>query len=627
MEQGALEFDFEALRERYRIERDKRVRADGNDQYLEVTGDFSRYVDDPYVEPGFQREPVEKDFDVVIIGGGFGGMLAAARLVEAGIDNIALIEKGGDFGGTWYWNRYPGASCDIEAYVYLPMLEETGFVPKKKYTDAPETLEYCRVLAEKFALKEKALMQTEVLSTQWDEGARRWTVKTNRDDQIRAQYIVHSNGPLNRPKLPAIKGISTYKGHTFHTSRWDYGYTGGNAHGGLNRLHDKRIAIIGTGATAVQCVPHLGAAAKELFVFQRTPSSISVRNNQPTDPKWLEAQEPGWQYKRQVNFESLLTGAPVKEDLVRDGWTDAFRNIFGALRNHAPSKARIAGWALGGLFTKDLYRLGLKAYLTRRGMEYVDAARRIELADMANMEKIRGRVDQVVKDKATADALKPYYRQFCKRPCFHDEYLDTFNRPNVHLVDTQGAGLDEFTEKGPVFGGREYEVDCIIFATGFEVGTDYSRRAGYSIVGVDGLTVSQKWSDGLATFHGMHVRGFPNCFFFGPAQAGFTATYTVSLDENSKHLAYILGEARRQGASRIEATQQAEDGWIKTIIEKARLTEDFQRSCTPGYYNNEGHVNVKPQNNTYGAGPIEFFELMKAWRDAGRLEGLELRRD
>jgi len=618
------DFDPDALREKYRQERDKRVRPDGNDQYLEVVGDFSHYVDDPYVAPGFVREPVLEEVEVVVIGGGFGGMLAAARLKDAGVTDVRIIEKGGGFGGTWYWNRYPGASCDIEAYVYFPMLEKTGFVPRQKYTNAPETLEYCEVLAERFKLHDNALMQTEVISTEWDEDARRWLVTTNRQDCLKARFVVHSNGPLNRPKLPAIKGISAYKGHTFHTSRWDYAYTGGDSHGNLDRLHDKRVAIIGTGATAVQCIPHLGAGAKELFVFQRTPSSIDVRNNQATDPNWLSTQKPGWQDERRTNFESLMTGVPVKEDLVSDGWTEAFRLLFGNLRERAPSKLKLTSWALSGLFTKDLYQKGLKQYLTDKATEYMDLTRQMELADFAKMEKIRARADAVVDDQETAESLKPYYRQFCKRPCFHDEYLPTYNLPNVHLVDTKGQGVDEFTEKGVMFDGKEYEVDCIIFATGFEVGTDYSRRAGYSIVGVDGLTVSQKWAGGLSTFHGMHSRGFPNCFFFGPAQSAFTATYTFSLDENSVHLAHIMTELKKREITRVEASQSAEEAWVQTIIQKARLTEEFQKSCTPGYYNNEGHVNVNPQNNTYGGGPIEFFKLMKKWRAKGNLEGLEL---
>ncbi len=619
-----LNFDPEFLAEKYLLERDKRLREDGNDQYLEVKGEFSYFVEDPYIAQEISREPLEDEVEVIIIGGGFGGMLAAARLREAGIEDFRIIEKGGDFGGTWYWNRYPGASCDIESYVYFPLLEETGFIPKKKYTDAPETLEYCRILSKKYKLYENACFQTEVTSSKWDEETQRWIIETNKKDRMKAKYVVHSNGPLNRPKLPAIKGINDYKGHTFHTSRWDYKYTGGSSHGNLSNLKDKRIAVIGTGATAVQCVPHLGEAAEKLYVFQRTPSSIDVRNNKQTDANWLTSQKPGWHNERRNNFESLLTGAPIKEDLVSDGWTEAFRLLFGSVRAKAPSKLKMLSWALTSIASPEMYKIGLKQHMTNRAMAHMDIRNAMQMADYQKMEMVRSRADEVVQDKETAESLKPYYNQFCKRPCFHDEYLQTFNLPNVELIDTDGRGLSKISEKGIVFEGKEYEVDCIIFATGFEVGTDYSRRAGYQIYGVDGVSISEKWQAGLSTFHGMHSKGFPNCFFFGPAQSGFTATYTYSLDEQSIHLAYILKSAKEKGFSRIEASQEAEDKWVQTIIEKARLTADFQEKCTPGYYNNEGKVNQNPQNNTYGAGPIEFFALMKKWRSKGALEGLEL---
>ena len=623
-ELNQYDFDPDALRKKYRSERDKRLRQDGNEQYQEVSGEFSYFVEDPYVEEKIEREPLTDEVDVVIIGGGFGGMLAAARLREKGIDNFKIIEKGADFGGTWYWNRYPGASCDIESYIYFPLLEETGFVPKQKYTNAPETLEYCKIICEKFNLYENACLQTEVTSTVWNEDTGRWLVKTNLNDEIKARYVVHSNGPLNRPKLPAIKGINSFKGHTFHTSRWDYEYTGGDSHGNLDNLKDKKIAIIGTGATAVQCVPHLGAGAEQLYVFQRTPSSIDVRNNQPTDPDWISTQKEGWHDERRKNFETLLTGGQVKEDLVSDGWTEAFRLLFGSLREKAPSKMQMAAWAAKSIFSSEMYKKGFKPYMTDKAMEAMDIRNAMQMADFQKMEQVRARAQEVVKDEKTAESLKPYYNQFCKRPCFHDEYLDTFNRPNVELIDTDGKGLEEISEKGIVFNGKEYEVDCIIFATGFEVGTEYSRRAGYQIHGVDGKTVSQKWQNGLATFHGMHSRGFPNAFFFGPAQSGFTATYTYSLDEQSIHLAYILEKIIDKGATRVEASQEAEEQWIQTIIEKARLTADFQENCTPGYYNNEGKINQTPQNNTYGGGPIEFFSLMKKWRSKDSLEGLEI---
>jgi len=624
VEMNKYDFDPDDLAKKYRIERDKRLRQDGNDQYQEVSGEFSYFAEDPYISTELERDPLEDEVEVIIIGGGFGGMLAAVRLKEAGVDNFRIIEKGGNFGGTWYWNRYPGASCDIESYIYFPLLEETGFIPKKKYTDAAETLEYCHLICEKYELYDNACLQTEVISTVWDEDIKRWIVKTNKNDKIKARFVVHSNGPLNRPKLPAIKGINDFKGHTFHTSRWDYDYTGGDSNGNLSSLKDKRVAVIGTGATAVQCVPHLGEAAKELIVFQRTPSSIDVRNNQPTDTEWLLNQKPGWHQNRRNNFETLLTGGIVKKDLVSDGWTEAFRLLFGNLRDKAPSRIRISLWALMSFFSMDMYKSGFRKFMTKKVSDYMDLANALQIADYQKMEMVRTRAEEIVNDKETAESLKPYYNQFCKRPCFHDEYLKTYNRENVRLIDTDGKGLEELSENGIIFNDVEYEVDCIIFATGFEVGTDYSRRSGYQIKGVNDLTVSDKWKKGLSTFHGMHSRGFPNCFFFGHAQSGFTASYTYSLDEQSIHMAYIIKEANKRGATRIETSKEAEDSWINTIIEKARITATFQENCTPGYYNNEGKINQTPQNNTYGGGPIEFFSLLKKWRSKGDLRGLEI---
>ena len=622
-----FDFDPEKLRQKYREERDKRLRPDGNDQYQEVKGDFSYFVEDPYVEEKAERAPLKLHTEIAIIGGGFGGMLAAARIREAGFDDFKIIEKGGDFGGTWYWNRYPGASCDIESYIYFPLLEETGFIPKRKYTNAPETLEYCGVIAEKFNLYENSILQTEVIETKWLDDSGLWTIKTNKGDEITANFVVHSNGPLNRPKLPAIDGINDYKGHTFHTSRWDYEYTGGSSHGDLKNLSDKKVAIIGTGATAVQCIPHLGASAKELYVFQRTPSSIDVRANRETDEAWFNSMKPGWHEKRRANFEGFLAGEFSGEDLVNDGWTEIFRTILAAFRSSGPSKLRMAFWALLAPFNKDFYKKGLKPYMADKFMNFVGAeniSNKVEMVDFAKMEQIRARAEEIVKDPNVAESLKPYYRQFCKRPCFHDEYLDTYNRENVTLVDTQGKGLDKVTEKGIFFDGKEYEVDCIIFATGFEVGTDYTRRSGYEIYGRQGLSIMDKWKDGLSTMHGMHSRGFPNSFFFGPQQAGFTANYTPSLDEPSIHRAYILKSMKEKNMTLVEASKEGEDNWVKTIIDNSRDMLSFQESCTPGYYNNEGKPLQSPQNNPYGGGALNFFKLMKKWRDKGDLKGLEL---
>jgi cyclohexanone monooxygenase len=591
-----LGFDPEALKQKYRAERDRRLRQDGSEQYVEIAGEFAHYLDDPYVEPGFDRAPLTDEVEVVVVGGGFGGLLSAARLREAGVKDIRIIEKGGDFGGTWYWNRYPGAACDIESYIYLPLLEEIGYVPREKYSRAPEILEHSRAIGRHFDLYRNACFQTEVTEMRWDESASHWIVKTNRGDAMQARFVVMANGPLHRPKLPGIPGVESFKGHSFHTSRWDYAYTGGDADGGLTGLQDKVVGIIGTGATAVQCIPHLGQWSKQLYVFQRTPSSIDVRNNRPTDPDWAGSLEPGWQQDRMDNFNTLVSGGFADRDLVNDGWTDIIGNILLLARKKA-----MAG-------------------------EPVDnPGALMQLADFKKMEQVRARVDQVVQDAATAEALKPWYNQFCKRPCFHDDYLPTFNRENVTLVDTQGRGVERITETGVVVAGREYKLDCLIYATGFEVGTEYTRRSGYELYGRGGLTLTDKWKNGAETLHGLTSRGFPNCFVISNVQSGFSANFPHMINEQSKHIAYILKAATERQARTVEPSQEAEDAWVETIVKLAVLREQFLKECTPGYYNNEGRPEaMTAKNSSYGAGPVAFAKVLADWRAEGDLKGLEL---
>jgi len=592
-----LGFDPDALRARYRAERDKRLREDGNQQYQEIAGEFAHYLDDPYVEPGFARAPLTDEVDVVVVGGGFGGLLAGARLREAGVKDIRIIEKGGDFGGTWYWNRYPGAACDVESYIYLPLLEEIGYVPVEKYSRAPEILRHSRAIGEHFDLYANACFQTEVTAMRWDEAQSRWIVSTNRGDAMRARFVIMANGPLHRPKLPGIPGVETFRGHSFHTSRWDYAYTGGDSSGGLTGLAGKRVGIIGTGATAVQCVPHLAAAAKQLFVFQRTPSSIDVRANRPTDPAWAASLEPGWQQRRMDNFNVLVSGGFQEEDLVNDGWTDIIRNLLILARK--PENAGGVG----------------------------DGAAILELADFQKMEQIRARVESIVGDPAVAEALKPYYRQFCKRPCFHDEYLDAFNRPNTTLVDTGGRGVERITEHAVWANGQAYEIDCLIYATGFEVGTEYARRSGYELHGRGGATLTETWTDGVKTLHGFHARGFPNCFIVSHTQSGFTVNFPHMLNEQSKHLAYIVSHALATQVRALEVSEAAQAEWVQTILDLAVQREKFAAECTPGYYNNEGKPNPKAvQNGFYGAGPVAFVKLLEDWRADGGMKGLEITR-
>ena len=588
--------DLEGIRHRYRSERDKRLRDDGPDQYIQTKGAFAHYTDDPWADSECTREPHRDEVEVVVVGGGLGGLVAGARLRQQGVDSIRFVDPAADFGGTWYWNRYPGISCDVESYVYLPLLEEVDYVPRRKYSYGQEILEHCHAIARQFDLYRDACFQTRVTELRWDDGASRWIVETDRGDEIKARYVCLALGQLSKPKLPGIPGIEDFEGRSFHTSRWDFDYTGGDQEGNLTGLSGKRVGVIGTGASAVQVVPHIALWAEHLYVFQRTPSSVDVKHNPETDLEWARSLPPGWHQHRRDNFNALVSGVPQEEDLVNDGWTDLIGNLIRMIREG------------DGVDTSP------------EGIQ-----RAVELADLQKMEQIRGRVDEFVHDPETAELLKPYYRQFCKRPCIDNDYLPTFNRPNVSLIDTAGKGVDRITATGVVVAGREYEVDCLVYATGFEVGTPLSQRGGFEIIGSQGKTLMEKWADGLRTLHGMHMNGFPNLFLMSIGQSGNTVNYTHMLDEQAIHLAYIVARARELGAVTVQVAAEAEDAWVAACIEKANDRRELQ-DCTPGYYNNEGQAR-NSQNGPYGVGPgtIGFLKLLGDWRAADDLAGLELR--
>jgi cyclohexanone monooxygenase len=588
--------DLEAIHARYLEERDKRIRPDGNEQYLEPTGKYAHFLDDPHTER-VEREPLFDEVTVAFIGGGFAGLLTGAKLRQAGINDVRIIEKGGDFGGTWYWNRYPGAQCDTAAFIYLPLLEETGHMPTEKYTHAPEILQHCRNIGAQFDLYDQALFSTEVTGLEWDDAAKRWIIQTDRGDKMLAKYVAMGTGPLHRPKLPGIDGINDFDGHAFHTSRWDYEYTGGDPSGArMKNLADKRVGIIGTGATAVQCVPHLARACGELFVFQRTPSSIDIRDNKATDPEWFQTLEPGWQTKWLENFTTLQTGGFTDEDLVMDGWTDISQRI------------------------RDKLLSSPEPNLSPEGMlqAYHDS-------DDEKMVEVRARVDQVVEDEMTAEKLKPWYRQLCKRPCFHDQYLQAFNEPNTHLIDTDGKGVERIDATGVWVNGEHYELDCLIFASGFEVGTSFERRSGFETAGRGGLTLSEYWEDGMRTLHGMNVHGFPNAFVVGPTQAAnLISNIPHNLVEAGETIATIVAHAESIEAAEVEVTREAEDTWV-ALLEAGGRTFGGDPTCTPGYYNNEGReISPSQLRNTLGypAGPVAYFEYIKTWRTTGDFEGL-----
>lgn len=580
-----------AARERYAAERAKRLRDDGNDQYHELAGLYERFDTDPYVEPGFTREPIIEEKTAVIVGGGFAGMMTAINLTKRGVRDFYLIEKGGDFGGTWYWNRYPGCMCDVESYTYLPMLEETGFMPTEKYASAAEIFGYCQQMGRHFDLYPHALFQTEIDEAVWDDDAERWIITTSRGDRIASKFFVTAGGLLHKAKLPGIAGIEDFAGQMFHTSRWNYDVTGGSPTEPMDKLAGLRVGIVGTGATGVQAVPQLAKTAKELYVFQRTPSAVGVRGNQPTDVEWFNSLEPGWHEARVMNFTHCVTGVQPEERLVDDGWIEV---MWENTQNQEG--------------TDD------------------DRAER-ERIDFALMQRLRDRIDEIVDDPETADNLKPWYGKHCKRITFHDEYLPTFNQPNVHLVDTNGRGVDQITAEGPVVDGVEYPLDVLIFASGFEITTDLDRRLGFNPKGRGGVAMSERWHDGAHTLHGIMSAEFPNLCIMGIVQAGFGVNFVHFLGKSAEHIAWLIDTCTEDGISTIEPTPEAEEEWLGELFTEAMKIAGYSLTCTPGYYNSEGQTTAKAARNlVYVGSLLDYNAYLERWRDSGEFPGTTVTR-
>ncbi len=554
---------YEAIKRKFAEERDLRLayRPEGTAQYTSaLTGSLAHYETDPYGGPLRPRAPLTDTVDCLFIGGGFSALLTAARLREYGVESIRIVERGADVGGTWYWNRYPGVACDVPAYDYLPLLDEMDYVPKDHYAKGPEILAHCQAIARQYGLYELAVFQTTVTSTVWDAAAGRWRIGTDRGDVLQARFVICANGTLAKPKLAKIAGMETFAGHSFHTSRWDYEYTKAD----LSGLADKVVGIIGTGASAVQAIPALGAAAKELYVFQRTPSSIDIQDDWPTDPNWARKLKPGWQAKRR---EKAMRGPQLTPE----------------------------------------------QQAQRAGLSRAEKIRRQENANIDYMMRIHARIDAIVKDPATATALKPWYMFMCKRPCFHNDYLPTFNRPTVHLVDTHGRGITEIRAQGPVFAGRPYPLDLLIYATGFEV-----QKTGLynEIRGVTGLDLTAKYRTGIRTLFGIHSQGYPNLFIMGGYQASFQFNLTDMLQSQGDHIAACIDYVRRRDYQSLDVTAEAEAWWVEEV-KKYRGKTTRNQDCTPGYYNFEGEFQRRQDGNYNGGFPKYVTHMERVRADMG----------
>lgn len=593
--QAPAPHELAALRQRYRLERERRVRPDGPGQYHDTEAEFGYYAADPYAGEPTERDPLYDTVDVAVIGGGFGGILTGARMREQGVERVRIVEKGGDFGGTWYWNRYPGIHCDIESHVYLPLLDETGYVPEWKYSPGEEIRRHAVRIAQQFNLYEDALFSTGVTSLTWDEASETWIVATDRGDAFRATYVVTATGTLTDSKLPGIPGIEDFRGHTFHTSRWDYAYTGGTAEGGMTGLADKRVGIVGTGATGIQVIPMLAQDAAHVHVFQRTPSTVDVRANRRTTAQDVGADREGWARERRENYLRIVSGESTEQDLVADRWT-----------------------ASAGLLEKLL-----PSFRRQGDRKAFEAA--YEFADAAKMNELRERVARTVTDPETAERLKPWYRYACKRPTFSDKYYPAFNRDNVTLVDTADThGIERITEHGVVVGGIAYELDCLIFATGFNVGTSGVRSGRLPVHGRGGTQLLHTWAQqGPRTLHGFTSNGFPNLIQTGALQNASSVNFTHILDEQAVHAAAVVAAAEAKGAL-VEPSRESEDAWIAVLAKDAPDHEWFHAECTPGYYNREGRG--RPNGPTaYPHGAHAFHELLKQWRHESMSEILQSR--
>ncbi|MFE5842847.1 flavin-containing monooxygenase [Streptomyces niveus] len=593
--QAPAPHELAALRQRYRLERERRVRPDGAAQYRDADAEFGYYAADPYTEGPAERDPLRDTVDVAVIGGGFGGILAGARLRQRGVGRVRIVEKGGDFGGTWYWNRYPGVHCDIESHVYLPMLDETGYVPEWKYAPGDEIRRHAVRIARRYDLHADALFSTGVTELTWDETSETWIVATDRGDAFRATYVINATGTLTDPKLPGIPGIEDFEGHTFHTSRWDYAYTGGTPEGGMSGLADKRVGIVGTGATGIQVIPMLAEDAAHLYVFQRTPSTVDVRANRRTTPDEVGADREGWARERRENYLRIVSGEDAERDLVADAWT-----------------------ASAGLLEKLL-----PSFRRRGDRQTFEAA--YEMADATKMNELRARVEQVLDDPETAEKLKPWYRYACKRPTFSDLYYPAFNRSDVTLVDTADThGIERVTEHGVVVGGSTYELDCLIFATGFNVGTSGIHSGKLPVHGRGGVQLLDTWArQGPRTLHGFTSNGFPNLIQLGPLQNASSVNFTHILDEQARHAAALVVAAEAKGAL-LEPSREAVDAWIAVLADGAPDHEWFHAECTPGYYNREGRG--RPNGPTaYPHGAVAFHQLLERWRGESMGDVLQAR--
>jgi cation diffusion facilitator CzcD-associated flavoprotein CzcO/acetyl esterase/lipase len=485
-----------------------------------------------------QPGSVPQQFDVVIVGAGFSGLYLLHRLRGLGF-SVRAFDAAGDVGGTWYWNRYPGARCDVPttdyAYSFDPELEE-AWTWSEKYATQPEILEYLRFVADRYGLRPDIEFSTSVTSARWDEEDRRWLLATDRGEQVRCRYYIMASGCLSMPKPPDIAGAGRFAGDTYHTSRWPaegVDFTG------------RRVAVIGTGSSGIQSIPLIAAQASQLTVFQRTPNfSIPARNGPASADRLRRLRDDRAEYRHAARWSP--GGTPVE-----------LTDVLGVTASETVRRERFeAAWSQGELF----------AILGVFADQGVNPASNEIVAGM-----IREKIRSVVADPATAEALSPGNHYFgTKRPCLDTGYFETYNLPHVRLVDLREQPITTITETGIETAAESFAFDDIVYATGFDAMTG-------ALVAVDiesrGLSLRQKWAGGPSTYLGLMTAGFPNLFMItGPGSPSVLSNMAVSIEQHADWVTACLAAQRDAGLETIEPTPLAEAGWDEHVRDCAAIS-------------------------------------------------------
>jgi cation diffusion facilitator CzcD-associated flavoprotein CzcO len=478
-------------------------------------------------------------YDAVVVGAGFSGLYALHRLRESGL-TVRVLEAGDGVGGTWFWNRYPGARCDVESLEYSYSFSEElqqEWSWSERYPAQGEVLRYLEHVADRFELWPDIQLGARVVEAAFDEGAGRWSIVTEAGETFSAQWCVMATGCLSSSQIPEIPGLERFEGDWYHTARWPQAgvdFTG------------KRVGVIGTGSTGIQLVPEVARDAAHTYVFQRT-ANFSVPNaNRPLDPEIERDWKARYAERREVQRRSMLGVAiPPGERAANEVPDDEVRRTL---------QER---WEHGG---------GMPVLLSFKDL-LVD-----EAANAKAAEFVRDKIRETVRDPSVAELLVPRaYPIGAKRLCQDEGYFETFNRDDVTLVDIRSAPIEEITATGIRTAGGEYEVDAIVFATGFDALT--GALLAIDIRGRDGLTLTEAWGGGPRSYLGLMVAGFPNLFTVtGPGSPSVLSNMVVSIEQHVEWIADCIAALRDRGVDRIEATPAAQEAWMEHVAEVAGHT-------------------------------------------------------